>query len=189
MSDSARPRPSAHDRATNPIAGVPFRSPRPFHASRDRVPSSFLLIGARKLPLHFAGVLIAADGWLRPDDTSEPRHPSSFTTIRLRRQDRAGLPLFLHRDQCAKPVRRRGPASMRGRAGSARHPTRGGNTREALPRLQPAGSWKLRDTGAARAEGLTNLANTFDATGDSPLASRAAALPRHRPMPSAPPRG
>ena len=31
-----------------PIAGVPFRSTRPFHASRDRVPSSFLLGGATR---------------------------------------------------------------------------------------------------------------------------------------------
>jgi hypothetical protein len=31
-----------------PIAGVPFRSTRPFHASRDRAPSSFLLGGATR---------------------------------------------------------------------------------------------------------------------------------------------
>jgi len=47
---------------------------------------------------------------------------------------------------------------------------------EALPRLRPAASWKLRDARAAQAEGLTDLANTFDATGDPALASRAAAL-------------
>jgi hypothetical protein len=47
---------------------------------------------------------------------------------------------------------------------------------EALPRLRPAASWKLRDAGAAQAEGLTDLANTFDASGDPALASRAAAL-------------
>ena len=48
------PMPSHHptseiDRAPPiPIAGVPFRSTRPFHASRDRVPSSFLLAGATR---------------------------------------------------------------------------------------------------------------------------------------------
>ena len=31
-----------------PIAGVPFRSTRPFHASRDRAPSSFMLGGATR---------------------------------------------------------------------------------------------------------------------------------------------
>lgn len=46
---------------------------------------------------------------------------------------------------------------------------------EALPRLR-ATPWKLRDARAAQAEGLTDLANTFDATGDPALASRAAAL-------------
>ena len=49
---------------------------------------------------------------------------------------------------------------------------------EALPRFRPTAPSGLRDARAAQAqaEGLTDLAKTFDATGDPALASRAAAL-------------